>query len=33
MVAPASSRITLSKDNDAMLAPLEHKGVKLMSYG
>jgi len=33
MVAPASTRISLSKDNEAMLAPLEHDGVKLMSYG
>lgn len=33
MVSPENARITLSKNNEAMLAPLEHNGVKLMSYG
>ena len=26
-------RVTLSKENESMLAPLEYAGVKLMSYG
>eukprot|EP00290_Baffinella_frigidus_P005113 CAMPEP_0180131154 /NCGR_PEP_ID=MMETSP0986-20121125/8260_1 /TAXON_ID=697907 /ORGANISM="non described non described, Strain CCMP2293" /LENGTH=533 /DNA_ID=CAMNT_0022070995 /DNA_START=51 /DNA_END=1652 /DNA_ORIENTATION=+ len=33
MVAVDDPKVGLSKDNDAMLAPLEFEGVKLMSYG
>jgi Mrp family chromosome partitioning ATPase len=33
MVVPPDARVRLSKDNQAMLAPLESQGVKLMSYG
>jgi Mrp family chromosome partitioning ATPase len=33
MVAPPDARVRLSKENQAMIAPLECQGVKLMSYG
>jgi len=33
MVSIEDPKVGLSKDNDAMLAPLEYEGVSLMSYG